>query len=80
MLYFSRLKITHILSDASTSWTGHRGRISSELISEVLGNTKCDDKCTHFACLCGPTEFTYAGLDLLKKHGLKENCIHAFMG
>ncbi|XP_075980323.1 cytochrome b5 reductase 4 isoform X2 [Anticarsia gemmatalis] len=75
-----RLKVTHILSEASSSWTGHKGRISSELITETLGNIKCIDECTHFACLCGPTEFTYAGLDLLKKHGMKENCVHAFMG
>ncbi|XP_021195006.3 cytochrome b5 reductase 4 isoform X1 [Helicoverpa armigera] len=75
-----RLKVTHVLSDASTSWTGLKGRIRDEVLTETLGTIKCDDKCTHFACLCGPTEFTYAGLELLKKHGFKDECIHAFMG
>ncbi|XP_026725907.1 cytochrome b5 reductase 4 isoform X2 [Trichoplusia ni] len=75
-----RLKITYVLSEASSSWTGHKGRITSELLTESFGNIQCDDKCTHFACLCGPTEFTYTGLDFLKKQGLKDNCIHAFMG
>lgn len=76
----NRLKVTHILSEASSSWTGHKGRISSELISSTLGPIKCTDNCTHFACLCGPTQFIYTGLDILKKHGFKDNCIHAFMG
>ncbi|CAB3234070.1 unnamed protein product [Arctia plantaginis] len=75
-----RFKVTHVLSEASPSWTGYKGRISSEFISEILGDIKCGDECTHYACLCGPTEFTYASLDLLKKHGVSEGCIHAFMG
>ncbi|KAI5642151.1 cytochrome b5-like heme/Steroid binding domain-containing protein [Phthorimaea operculella] len=75
-----RLTATHILSDAASSWPGHRGRITSELLSEVLGKLKCTDQCTHFACLCGPVEFSHTALELLRKQGMKEGCVHAFMG
>ncbi|KAJ2945620.1 hypothetical protein O0L34_g443 [Tuta absoluta] len=74
-----RLTVTHILSDAS-SWPGHRGRITSDLLTEVLGKVKCTDQCTHFACLCGPVEFSHTALELLRKQGMNESCVHAFMG
>ncbi|XP_048480104.1 cytochrome b5 reductase 4 isoform X1 [Plutella xylostella] len=77
----SRFKPTYILSEPSPSWTGHSGRITTDLITEVLGNsTKCEDSCDHFACLCGPTEFTNTGVQMLTALGMRENCIHAFMG
>ncbi|XP_037292954.1 cytochrome b5 reductase 4 isoform X2 [Manduca sexta] len=78
----NRLQVSHILSDGNSSWTGHKGRITKQILVDILGKDamKCIDKCTHFACLCGPTEFTHTALDLLKKQGMKENCIHAFMG
>lgn len=78
----SRFKITNILSEASSTWSGYTGRINSQLLTEIIGKKefKCEDKCTHFACLCGPTEFTQTGLELLQKLGIKDKCIHAFMG
>ncbi|XP_068617602.1 cytochrome b5 reductase 4-like isoform X2 [Battus philenor] len=77
-----RLNVTHVLSNASSTWTGHKGRISKELLSELLGESafKVADEFTRFACLCGPTEFTQAGVDILKNLGLKETFIHAFIG
>ncbi|XP_073961528.1 cytochrome b5 reductase 4 isoform X2 [Choristoneura fumiferana] len=77
-----RLSVTHVLSDASASWSGHKGRVSAELLTRVIGkdSLKCGDQCTHYACVCGPTEFTYTAIDLLKKLCMKEPCIHAFMG
>ncbi|KAM3965655.1 cytochrome b5 reductase 4 [Aphomia sociella] len=77
-----RLNVDHILSDAGSSWTGPKGRISSELLSELLpkGTIACEGRCSHFACICGPTEFTYAGLQILKNLGMKEDCVHAFIG
>ncbi|XP_049871976.1 cytochrome b5 reductase 4-like isoform X1 [Pectinophora gossypiella] len=76
----NRLIATHVLSEPSTSWSGYKGRIRSDLLTEVIGKMKCSGQCTHFACLCGPIEFTHNSLDLLGKHGMKDNCIHAFMG
>ncbi|XP_013199408.1 cytochrome b5 reductase 4 isoform X2 [Amyelois transitella] len=77
-----RFKITQILSDSSSTWSGLKGRITEELVSSVLekDTIKCKEQCSHFACLCGPTEFTHAGLKLLKNLDMNENCIHAFMG
>ncbi|KAJ0174646.1 hypothetical protein K1T71_009754 [Dendrolimus kikuchii] len=78
----SRLSVTNVLSDASSTWSGPTGRINSQLLTEIIGKKefKCEEKCIHFACLCGPTEFTHTSLSLLKKLGMKEKCIHAFMG
>ncbi|CAH2043659.1 unnamed protein product, partial [Iphiclides podalirius] len=75
-----RLRVEHILSNGSTSWSGRRGRISGELLSELLGDSLSSDDDTLFACLCGPTEFTYSGVDMLKKLGMSENHVHAFIG
>ncbi|CAK1586943.1 unnamed protein product [Parnassius mnemosyne] len=77
-----RLNVVHILSNANSTWVGHKGRISKELLSEILGEAtfRSGDECSHFACLCGPTEFTHAGIDLLKNLGMKEMYIHAFIG
>ncbi|XP_053610253.1 cytochrome b5 reductase 4 isoform X2 [Plodia interpunctella] len=80
-----RLTVTHILSDAGSSWPGPRGRITEELLSGLLerDSVMCraeEMQCSHFACLCGPTEFTHAGLNLLKNLDMSENCMHAFMG
>ncbi|CAH2984098.1 unnamed protein product [Chilo suppressalis] len=78
----NRFVVTHVLSDAKSSWTGHRGRINLDLLHQILGKDplKCGDQCTHFACICGPMEFTQTGLQLLKKCSMKDECIHAFMG
>lgn len=78
---FSRFKIAHVLSNASSAWTGHEGRISSKVLTDIVDETSLrKEDLPHFACLCGPTEFTHTGLDLLKKFGMKENDIHAFIG
>ncbi|KAL0821756.1 hypothetical protein ABMA28_005178, partial [Loxostege sticticalis] len=78
----NRFTVTHILSDAKSTWPGPKGRISYDLLTQVLGKEplKCGDICSHFACVCGPTDFTQAGLQLLKKFALKDDCVHAFMG
>ncbi|XP_026756472.2 cytochrome b5 reductase 4 isoform X2 [Galleria mellonella] len=77
-----RFTVKHILSDSSSSWTGPKGRISGQLLSELLPKETltCEERCCHFACICGPTEFTHAGLQILKNLGMKENCMHAFIG
>ncbi|CAH2092919.1 unnamed protein product [Euphydryas editha] len=76
-----RFKIAHVLSNASSAWTGHKGRICSKVLTNILGEKSLSKgDLPHFACLCGPTEFTHTGLDLLKKLGIKDNDIHAFIG
>ncbi|XP_063386381.1 cytochrome b5 reductase 4 isoform X1 [Cydia fagiglandana] len=77
-----RFSVTHVLSDAGPSWPGQKGRVTTNLLTQVIGkdSLKCRDQCTHFACVCGPTEFTHTAIDLLKKLDMKDSCIHAFMG
>lgn len=77
-----RLTVTNVLSESSPSWKGHKGRIDAHLLIEVFGKDtlKCTSQCVHFSCLCGPIEFTRTGLELLRKQGMKEGCVHAFMG
>ncbi|XP_059052754.1 cytochrome b5 reductase 4 isoform X2 [Achroia grisella] len=77
-----RLTVEHILSESTSSWAGRKGRISSQLLTELLPKDipVCETQCSHFACICGPTEFTHAGLQILKNLGMKEDCIHAFIG
>lgn len=77
-----RLIVRNVLSEPSSTWKGQKGRIDSRILSEAYGKDalKCSEKCTHFACICGPNEFTYTCFELLKKLGMKEGCVHAFMG
>nr|XP_032518666.1 cytochrome b5 reductase 4 isoform X4 [Danaus plexippus plexippus] len=74
-----RLNVIHVLSNASSSWTGLKGRISSEILSLVIDKELYTQE-QHFACLCGKTEFTQAGLEILRRLGVKENDVHAFIG
>lgn len=78
----SRFTATHVLSEASPSWSGRIGRVSSLHLSDVLGKgLECKPDCyTNFSCVCGPTEFTQLTLELLMKLGVTDDCLHAFMG
>ena len=48
-----RLKVTHILSQADSTWAGRRGTISDDLLKELVAETSPD------ACVftCGPPGF-----------------------
>lgn len=73
----SLLKVTHVLSQPSDSWTGLTGRIRKDLLETLL---EISSKEKAYFCLCGPTVFTKLGVDLLKEHGYKREDIHAFLG
>ncbi|XP_034834356.1 cytochrome b5 reductase 4 isoform X2 [Maniola hyperantus] len=76
-----RLNTIHILSTPTSSWTGYEGRIKSEILSKVITNESVSrEEKPHFACVCGPTEFTHTAIDLLKSLGVKEDYVHAFIG
>ena len=51
-----RLRVTHILSQPESTWTGRRGTLSNELVTELVGN------CNPDACVfvCGPQLFLQA--------------------
>ncbi|XP_045774537.1 cytochrome b5 reductase 4 isoform X2 [Maniola jurtina] len=76
-----RLNTIHILSNPTSSWTGYEGRINSEILSKVITKESVStEEKQHFACVCGPTEFTHTAIDLLKSLGVKEDEVHAFIG
>ncbi|XP_050666131.1 cytochrome b5 reductase 4 isoform X3 [Leptidea sinapis] len=77
-----RLKVFHILSNPSSPWQGMKGRICMDTLCQIIDQDSIhsSEDGSHFACLCGPTEFTYTGLDLLNKIGFKESFMHAFIG
>lgn len=80
LIYFIfRFNVIHILSNASESWTGHKGRISEKILCEIIQKERLAEG-SQFACVCGPTEFTQISLDLLKKFGLKDHDTHGFIG
>ncbi|KPJ13841.1 Cytochrome b5 reductase 4 [Papilio machaon] len=76
-----RFNVIHILSNAGETWKGRKGRISAKLLPEIFGEHKIDyDEDTSFACVCGPKEFTFISLNILKGLGVEESFIHVFIG
>ncbi|KAK8381739.1 hypothetical protein O3P69_015059 [Scylla paramamosain] len=74
----SLLKVSHVLSEGSSSWTGLRGRIDKTLLEKLLPENSQQQ--TTYLCLCGPTEFTKLGISLLGDLGYSSDACHAFLG
>ncbi|XP_013148115.1 PREDICTED: cytochrome b5 reductase 4-like isoform X2 [Papilio polytes] len=76
-----RFNVIHILSNAGDTWKGRKGRISAKILPEIFGEHTIDyDDDTSFACICGPKEFTFISLSILKNLGVEESFIHVFIG
>lgn len=71
-----RFQFTHVLSNASLSWTGRHGRVSQELLKEILPEQLKKPLFT----ICGPLQFTKLTQQFLNSLGFSENAIHAFLG
>ncbi|XP_012278953.1 cytochrome b5 reductase 4 isoform X2 [Orussus abietinus] len=69
-----RFKVTHILSQAGSSWTGRYGKVSEELLSDLIGSS------TSEACVftCGPNAFMEVARGLLKNLGWKTSQMFEF--
>lgn len=67
--YPTRLDVLHALTKPSPDWTGHTGRISRELISEVLEMPATTPSNREYY-LCGPNDFMH-----IVRSGLVENGI-----
>lgn len=74
----SLLKVSYVLSEGSSSWTGLRGRIDKNLLEKLLPESSQQQ--TTYLCLCGPTEFTKLGISLLADLGYSSDACHAFLG
>ncbi|KAI4485098.1 hypothetical protein M0802_012748 [Mischocyttarus mexicanus] len=70
----NKLKVTHILSQASELWNGKRGSISNELLKELIGNYS-PDSCVF---VCGPKGFIISAKIFLRNLNWKSYQIHEF--
>ncbi|KOX69472.1 Cytochrome b5 reductase 4 [Melipona quadrifasciata] len=59
-----KLKVTHILSQPKSTWTGRRGMVSDELLNELVG-TNNPEACVF---ICGPPLFLQAAKTSLRDH------------
>ncbi|XP_006616300.1 cytochrome b5 reductase 4 [Apis dorsata] len=69
-----KLKVTHILSQAESTWTGRRGTISDDLLKELVAETSPD------ACVftCGPPGFIQSAKKSLQKLDWKPYQMYEF--
>ncbi|XP_033227137.1 cytochrome b5 reductase 4 isoform X2 [Belonocnema kinseyi] len=69
-----KLKVNHILLQPDDSWTGRRGEISNDLLSELIG------KSVPQACVfsCGPKGFIESAKKFLENLGWKSSQMNAF--
>lgn len=73
--YPNQLSVLHTLSRPSPEWTGRRGRISAELITEQLQQLR-RMLLPIEAYICGPTEMMAMALDTLQAAKLPKEKIH----
>ncbi|KAL2085005.1 hypothetical protein ACEWY4_020523 [Coilia grayii] len=73
----NRFEVEYILSEASDSWTGRRGRIQASMLTDFLVQPE-GSKC--LVCVCGPTAFTELAVRLTQDLGFSDEEMHAFQG
>ena len=54
-----KIKVRHVLSQ-DPDWSGSKGRISSELLKEMLPEDSVENQRRRLVCICGPNPFTEA--------------------
>ena len=71
--YPTRLDIIHTLTKPGPDWTGHSGRISRQLISEVIEMPAQPTAREYY--LCGPSDFMHTVKNGLVEHGVNKDLI-----
>ncbi|XP_044148041.1 cytochrome b5 reductase 4 isoform X1 [Bufo gargarizans] len=71
-----RFEAQFILSEPSESWVGHKGQISSSLLSEAL--TRSKEGSSAWICICGPNGFVDQGLRCLEDLGFTQEQLFVF--
>jgi len=69
------LQVHYVLSQAK-DWSGPKGRISSELVSELIKPNNDDDK--EFHLICGPDGFVKSVQIILETLKVDKSKIHTF--
>lgn len=72
-----RFTYVNCLSEADEKWTGLRGRVTKEMVSEFIPTVTQSDKL--LLCVCGPTPFTKSVIQFAEELGHKAST-HAFLG
>lgn len=65
-----RFSVTHILSEADSSWTGEKGKVSKELVKQIA-------EVVTFIFVCGPPIFNDITAEYIGKHQVES---HFFQG
>lgn len=72
--YPTRLDVVHVLSKPAVDWTGHTGRISRELVAELVEMPTGGPVHREYY-LCGPTDFMNVVKLALMEHGVQKELI-----
>ena len=72
-----RFDLVNVLSQPEPDWKGRQGRISAELLAELVGSKPLTKP---LFCVCGPKPFTdQANLILQKQLKFTSDSIHLFL-
>ncbi len=72
--YATRMDVIHTLTKPGSDWTGHSGRVSHALISEVIDMPASGPTAREYY-LCGPTEFMQTVKNSLIENGANKDLI-----
>ena len=74
----SKFQVFYVLSQASSSWTGPRGRINREHFDTFCPQASSGQNILF--CACGPTQFSDLCVQLAEEFGYSKSFIEAFKG
>ncbi|KAA8651830.1 nitrate reductase NiaD [Aspergillus tanneri] len=69
----NKCKVVHTLTKASVSWTGHRGRISEDILEEYVVPSE-----ENMVLVCGPETMENSVRQILLSRGWREQDLHFF--
>jgi cytochrome-b5 reductase len=74
----SNFKVHHVLSQADSTWSGLRGRVSREHLDMFCPQYTAGQKILY--CVCGPAPYTELCIQLATEFGYDNDVMHAFQG
>lgn len=72
------LKITYVLSEPLSTWTGQTGHINADIINNLIDRSSAN--VSTFCCVCGPQPFNELALEFLEGAGFQSSDLHIFRG
>lgn len=68
--YPDRLRVIHVLTQPTDDWSGERGRLDQERLTQILATHVPRDDLPERAYLCGPESFMDEAAEALRRRGL----------